>query len=216
VSACGLIFFLVKAIRNRNLFQLPFIREMQRDHELQVFTGACICFGFALLGSYAGLTAPVGAFAAGLYIGRSTAFGWLETTLQPFRVFFTALFFVALGLMVDIPFVAANAGEITVVTLLILVVNSLLSAVVFRALGSPWKSSLPAGALLSQTGEFSLIACTLAYKAQLIDSGQLKGPICVIVLTLLLSTPWAQGFRMFFQGPDHLLEAGYTGPKKAR
>jgi len=205
LAACVLIFLLLRSIRNRNFYQLPFLLEIEQDHELQVFAGACICLGFALLASVAGLSGPIGAFTAGLYIGRTYAFKWLETTLKPFKVFFTALFFVALGLMVDIPFIVANAYNIFGITLLILVVNSLLSAVVFRVLKYSWKTSLPAGALLSQTGEFSLIACTLAHKAGVIDADVFKGVISVIVLTLLLTTPWALAFRKFIDKPIHPL-----------
>jgi CPA2 family monovalent cation:H+ antiporter-2 len=197
LAACVLIFLLLRSIRNRNLYQLRFLREMEHDHELQVFAGALICLGFALMASLVGVSGPIGAFTAGLYIGRTNAFRWLETTLKPFKVFFTALFFVALGLMVDIPFIIAHARNIFAITLLILVVNSLLSAVVFRMLTYPWKTSLPAGALLSQTGEFGLIACTLAYKTGIIDNDLFKGAISVIVLTLLLSTPWALTFKNF-------------------
>jgi CPA2 family monovalent cation:H+ antiporter-2 len=54
------IFFLLRAIRNRNLFQLPFFRLFEKDHELQVFAGACICLGFAMLAELIGLSGPVG------------------------------------------------------------------------------------------------------------------------------------------------------------
>jgi monovalent cation:H+ antiporter-2, CPA2 family len=205
LASCVLLFLLLRSIRYRNLYQLPFVRELEQDHELQVFAGACICLGFALLASSAGLGGPVGAFAAGLYIGKTNAFHWLETALKPFKVFFTALFFVALGLMVDIPFIISHVREIFLITLFILVVNSLLSALVFRLLGHPWKDSLPAGALLSQTGEFGLIACTLASRAGIITGDQFKGAMSIIVLSLLLSTPWALAFKKLFQTPIYFL-----------
>jgi monovalent cation:H+ antiporter-2, CPA2 family len=200
-GACVLLFLLLMSIRNRNLYQLPFVRQMEQDHELQVFAGACICLGFALLASLGGLGGPTGAFAAGLYIGRTDAFRWLEAALKPFKVFFTALFFVALGLMADISFIKNHLNIVLETTLLILVVNSLLSALTFRALKYSWKDSIPAGSLLSQTGEFSLLACTLARNAGIIDPGLFKGCIAVIVLSLLLSTPWALAFRKIIGRP---------------
>jgi CPA2 family monovalent cation:H+ antiporter-2 len=57
---CVLIFLLLRSIRNRNFYQIPFIAEMEKDHELQVFAGALMCLGYALQASLAGISAPVG------------------------------------------------------------------------------------------------------------------------------------------------------------
>ncbi|MES1250236.1 MAG: cation:proton antiporter, partial [Chitinophaga rupis] len=81
LSLCFMFFLLLRAIRNRNLFQWPAWEILERDHDLQVFTGALICLGFALLASLAGLPAPIGSFAAGVYLGRTDAFHWLGNVL---------------------------------------------------------------------------------------------------------------------------------------
>ncbi|WP_299466210.1 cation:proton antiporter [Mucilaginibacter sp.] len=187
---CVLLFLLLRAIRNRNLYQWPLWRDIGRDHELQVFTGALICFGFALLADKAGLSGPVGSFAAGIYIGRTHAFRWLEKALRPFQVFFTALFFVSIGLTLDLPYLKANCWLIGSATLLLLLSNSLLSSLVFRLLKLPWKSSLYAGALLSLPGEFGILACSLAYRLGMIDAGFFKAGIAVTALSLLCATLW--------------------------
>jgi CPA2 family monovalent cation:H+ antiporter-2 len=61
----------------------------------------------------------------------------------------------------------------------------------------------PVLTLLSQTGEFSLFACTLAHNSGLIDAGLYKGTIAVIVLSLLISTPWPLSFRKFVHRPSN-------------
>jgi CPA2 family monovalent cation:H+ antiporter-2 len=201
VACCILLFLLLRAIRNRKLYQWRLWRDIGRDHELQVFTGALICFGFALLADKAGLSGPVGSFAAGIYIGRARAFQWLEIALKPFQVFFTALFFVSVGLTLDLAYLKANFWPVGSATLLLLLSNSFLSSLVFRLLKLPWKSSLYAGALLSLPGEFGILACSLAFRLGIIDAGFFKAGIAVTVLSLLCATVWMTLLRrMIYAG----------------
>ncbi|MGZ6523403.1 MAG: cation:proton antiporter domain-containing protein [Bacteroidia bacterium] len=187
---CVLIFFLLKAVRNRNLFQLQFLKEMEHDQELQVFAGTFICLGFALVTSFAGLTPAIGSFAAGVYIGRTNAFHWLENVLRPFKIFFVALFFVSVGLMLDLYYIREHYRLILIIAVIILIINSLLSVIVFKLLRFSWQDSMYAGALLSQTGEFGLLACSLAYQLEIIDYNFFKSALAVMGLSLLFSTIW--------------------------
>lgn len=193
-----LIFLLLRAIRNRNLLQLPLVSELEQDHDWQVFAAACICLGFGGLASLMGLTSAIGSFAAGIFIGRTKAFHWLGTVLQPFKVFFTALFFVSIGIMLDLHYLLQHGWLLIVVTLLIMLINSLLSASVFRIIKMPWPQSLYAGALLSQTGEFGLLACSLAGSMHIISPEVLKAGLAITGLSLLLSTVWMDIARRYF------------------
>jgi CPA2 family monovalent cation:H+ antiporter-2 len=195
LGCCGLLFLLLRGIRNRNLLQWQWIKDMEGDHELQVFLGFFICLGFALMATAAGLPASLGSFAAGLYIGRIHGFHWLGAALRPFEVFFVALFFVSVGLRLDVAYIIAHWSSIAVLTLAVLLINSLLSAIVFRVMGHRWLSALHTGALLSQTGEFGLIACSLAYEAGIIAGGFYKICMAVTGLALLFSTGWVTILR---------------------
>jgi CPA2 family monovalent cation:H+ antiporter-2 len=197
IAACLLIFLLLKEIRNRNLFQLHFFSELKQDHELQVFAGTLICLGFALLASYIGLTPAVGSFVAGVYIGRTNAFNWLENVLRPFKIFFVALFFVSVGLMIDLSFIRTHYLFILLTGVAVLAINSLFTAAVFRGLKFPARDSLYGGALLSQTGEFGLLACSLAYQLGIIDLNFFKSALAITGLSLLLSTIWMTALRNF-------------------
>jgi len=200
VAAVGgsvLIFLLLRAIRNRNLFQLPFVTALENDHDLQVFAAACICLGFGGLASLIGLTSALGSFAAGIFIGRTKAFHWLGKVLQPFKVFFTALFFVSMGIMLDLDYVRQHLLTVISLTLLVMVINSLVSAVVFRLFRLSWSRSLYAGALLSQTGEFGLLACSLAGRMNIISPDVLKASLAITGLSLLLSTVWMDVVRRY-------------------
>jgi monovalent cation:H+ antiporter-2, CPA2 family len=117
IIVCILIFLLLRAIRNRDLFQFRFIKEMESDHELQVFAGALIALGFAVIASFIRLSPAIGSFIAGIYIGRTNAFHWLEHVLRPFKIFFVAFFFLSVGLMLDLNYILDQHQLILLATL---------------------------------------------------------------------------------------------------
>lgn len=184
------IFLFLGAIRHRQLPHPKLLYVLKDDHELQVFAGGVICLGFGLLAEMAGLSGAMGSFIAGMMVGKTPAFGWLEQVLKPFRVFFVSFFFMSIGLQLDLPFIAANLGLIMAGTFFILFSNSFLSTFVFRLLRYNWKRSLYGGALLCQTGEFGILAFSLAHSLQIIDNEFFKTGISVTALSLLFSTVW--------------------------
>jgi CPA2 family monovalent cation:H+ antiporter-2 len=170
-AGCVIIFLLLRSIRNRDFFQPGIQKLLGKDHELQVFAGSFICLGFGLIAELAGLSGAVGSFLAGMMVGRLDAFQWLERTLSPFKVFFVAFFFVSVGLRLDLAFLSANQALILAGTLVLFLVNSVLSAFVLRLLRYSWRESFYGGALLSQAGEFGILVCSLAYKTEIIGEG---------------------------------------------
>jgi CPA2 family monovalent cation:H+ antiporter-2 len=191
----GVLFILLRAIRHRVFWSWRGWRVLEADHDAQVFVGALFCLGCAWLASWMGLSAPIGSFAAGLWLGRAKGFHWLGQVLKPFKVFFVALYFVSVGLMLDIPYIAEHSWPIFGVTGAVLLMNSLLSSLVFRLLGMPWRDSWRTGALLSQTGELGLLACSMAAASGMIDQGVYKLCAAVTGLALLLSTAWTSVLR---------------------
>jgi len=206
IGGSVVIFLLLRAIRNRNLYQLPFLKELERDHDLQVFTGAFICLGCALLAAASGLTGPIGSFAAGIFIGRTKAFHWLGNVLRPFKVFFTALFFVSVGVSLDLDYLKSNWIYIISITLLLLITGSILSSLVFMMLRYPVKNSIYAGALLSQAGEFSILACSFAFSLGIIGIDFFKEIISITALSLLVSSFWMATVRKY-------MDVKFTLPK---
>jgi len=199
LGCCGLFLLLLRSIRNRKLFQWREAGDLEKDHDLQVFLGAFICLGFAFLAAKAGLPPSLGSFAAGVYLGRTRGFHWLGNTLRPFQVFFAALFFVSIGLRLDPQFIREHWQTVLSLTFGVLLINGLLSAVGFRLMGHHWMLSLHAGALLSQTGEFGLVACSIAYDTGAITSGFYKTCVAVTGLALLLSTAWVNILRRIIE-----------------
>jgi len=197
VAGCIIIFLLLRSIRNRDFFQPKIQKLLGGDHELQVFAGSFICLGFGLITELAGLSGAIGSFLAGIMIGRLDAFQWLEKTLRPFKIFFVALFFVSVGLRLDLPYISLNGTLILTGTLVLFLVNSILSALVLRTLKYSWKESFYGGALLSQAGEFGILVCSLAFDTGIIGEGLFKTGIAITAMSLLMSTIWISLLRSF-------------------
>lgn len=185
-----LILLFLRSAVNRRIFNIPMRRELVADHDLQVFIGFCICFGMAWFSFWFGLSPAFGAFAAGIVIGQDKATRWLGKSLIPFRVFFMAFFFLAIGLQLDVGFFAANAGTIVLVAVSVLIINSLINSLLFKLSGNSWRDSIYAGALLSQIGEFSFVLLTLAASLGLVGDYMRQITLAVITSTMLLSSIW--------------------------
>ncbi len=196
IGAVLIVAFLRTAFMKK-LFKIPFKKDLLDDHDLQLFIGFSLCFGMAWVTHWFGLSAALGAFAAGIVIGLDKSTRWLGRSLEPFRVFFLAFFFMSIGLQMHLDFIRENSGTILFVALSVLVINSLVNAVVFRAMGQSWRDSVYAGALLSQIGEFSFVLMTLALDLGLVGSYTHQITLAVIALTMVMTNIWIAAIQNF-------------------
>ena len=89
---------------------VPFGARLRADHELQVFAAFLLCFGCSALTGFLGLSTALGAFLAGLVVAAARETDWVHRSLEPFRVLFVALFFVSVGMLVDLTFLREHWG----------------------------------------------------------------------------------------------------------
>lgn len=170
--------------------RLPLARFLRRDRELQVFVAFGLCLGLALTFGMLHLSSALGAFLAGMLVGVARETNWVHHRLEPFRIMFVAVFFVSIGLLVDVEFVFANAWLVGGVTLAVFVGNTAINTLIFRVLGEGWSYSIFAGAHLAQIGEFSFVLAAAGAAQDLIPDFTYKLVISVIAFTLVLSPAW--------------------------
>lgn len=170
--------------------RLPLGKFLRNDRELQVFLAFGLCLGFALVFGLFHLSSAVGAFLAGMLVGESRETKWVHQRLEPFRVMFVALFFVSIGLLVDVAYVRENWIAVATLTLAVFVVNTAINTVIFRVIGADWRYALFTGAHLAQIGEFSFVLAATGASDGLIPPEMHKLVIAVIALSLLLSPAW--------------------------
>ena len=169
---------------------LPFSKTIEKDRELQVFLAIFFCFGGALSASIFGLSPALGAFVGGMIVHASKATHWIYNTLDSFRILFVAVFFISIGLQLDLFFIFENLTAITIVIIAVYLTNHLINALILRLFSSPWKEAFLGGALLAQIGELSFLLSSSAYTMEIIDTYAYNFTISLISLTLIISPFW--------------------------
>ncbi|MFC2087760.1 cation:proton antiporter [Bacteroidota bacterium] len=170
--------------------KLPFMQYIRKDHEVQVFVAFTLCFGFSILTALFGLSSALGAFIAGIILSSTKSTKWVHDSLHAFKIMFVALFFVSVGMLIDLQFLKENAITIGLLVLIVFIVNNTINVLIMRIFCKDWKISLYAGALLSQIGEFSFILGSTGYFSGIINKYDYQLIISTIALTLFLSPFW--------------------------
>lgn len=208
ISTIAITLFLGLVFTKKNInFHFP--DKLKDDHEAQVFVGLLLSFGFSWLTQMLHLSAAIGALIGGIIIAKSNSTQWLEAKLIPFRVFFLSLFFLSIGLQINVRFLVEHLDLILVIVAIILLVNSVINALVFRLLKVSWRDSIYAGALLSQIGEFSLVLCIVAKTQNLVNDFWYQLTLTVIAATMLMTAIWINIIRTcIYKQPSHLRNTG--------
>jgi CPA2 family monovalent cation:H+ antiporter-2 len=196
ISTIAITIFLGFVFTNK-IINLHFPEKLKNDHEAQVFVGLLLCFGFGWLTQMLNLSAAIGALIGGIIIAKSNSTQWLEAKLIPFRVFFLSLFFLSIGLQINVDFLIHHADLIFLIVAIILFVNSAINTIVFRVLKVSWRNSIYAGALLSQIGEFSLVLCLVARTQNLVNDFWYQLTLTVVAATMLMTAIWINIIRTF-------------------
>jgi CPA2 family monovalent cation:H+ antiporter-2 len=195
ISGAVLIITILAWALSRETFHLPLGDLFRGDPELQVFAALLICLGLSLLTGMAYLSTALGAFAAGILVTAARETQWVHHALEPFRIIFVALFFVSVGILVDVSFIISHAIQVALLVVVVLVGNTLLNGIILRFLGYRWREGLYAGAMLSQIGEFSFVLAAVGLTAGIITRIGYQYTIAVIALSLLVSPFWIMAAR---------------------
>lgn len=141
-------------------YALPFIMEWvvrTRSRELLLLTTLGLCLAIALITSSLGLSLSLGAFLAGLLLAESEySLSVLEGVL-PFRDVFTSLFFISVGMLLDVQFLFNNILMVITVACGLIIIKLLLAVPAVLLLGYPLRICIIAGLALAQVGEFSFV-----------------------------------------------------------
>ncbi len=148
----------------------PLFRLIGNLGEREMFVVAALftVIGSAALMEYLGLSTALGAFIAGVMLADSPYRHELEADVEPFRSILLGLFFLAVGMMLDLGAIAARPLFIIGMALLLIAVKAAVIFVIARLVRMPWRSALALGLLLSQGGEFGFVLFTQAQSALLI------------------------------------------------
>lgn len=128
-----------------------------RSRELFTLTVAGLCIGVAYLAALMDLSLVLGAFVAGLAVSECMYKHRIMSEVGPFKDLFLMIFFVSVGLGIDVREVAEDWLPVLSIMVLLLAGKSVLVALIARLLGLRWRAAVVAGIGLGSAGEFSLV-----------------------------------------------------------
>lgn len=159
------------------------------SNEMLLITVLGLCFGFCLLVVKLEYSMVLGAFLIGAIMAESRQLLKIERLIEPIRDMFSAIFFVAIGLMIDPAILVQYAWPIVVITVAVVLGKMLSCGLGAFLAGNDGKTSLRVGMGLSQIGEFSFIIAALGMTLQVTSDFLYPVAVAVSAITTLL-TPY--------------------------
>ncbi|MEO8165272.1 MAG: monovalent cation:proton antiporter-2 (CPA2) family protein, partial [Betaproteobacteria bacterium] len=187
LSKAGLVLFLVLTIGQRVMTQWFTLVARQKSSELFVLNVLFITLGLAWLTGLAGLSMALGAFLAGMLISETQYRYQVEEDIKPFRDVLLGLFFVTIGMRLDLHFVATNWTGIAVLLMAAILGKIAIILAVTRLSGTAIAEGLRTGLALAGAGEFGLVLLAQAAQFSLLPGELLQMTLAVLVLSMLIS-----------------------------
>jgi CPA2 family monovalent cation:H+ antiporter-2 len=160
-----------------------------KSNEMLLISVLGLCFGFSLLASKLGYSVALGAFLIGAVIAEAREIHRVEALIEPVRDMFSAIFFVAIGLLIDPKMLATYWFPIVVITLAVVLGKVVTCSFGAFVGGNDTRTSLRVGMGLAQIGEFSFIIASLGLTLKVTSDFLYPIAVAVSAFTTLL-TPY--------------------------
>lgn len=184
----------------------PLFRLLAAAKAREVMTAAAllVVLGAALLMQVSGLSMAMGAFLAGVLLSESTFRHQIEADIEPFRGILLGLFFLGVGMSLDLSVVAQNWQLILSGVLAMMFAKPLMIYIVARVSKSSHTEALDRALLMAQGGEFAFVLFAAAVSAQVIDNTIKSNLTAIIVLSMVLTPILGIVFKRFTQTKDEI------------
>lgn len=164
---------------------------LSRNRELPVIVAACASLGAAAGAHSIGLSPAIGAFAAGVVLAESPFATQMRADLTPLTAVFVALFFGAIGAIVNLPG-GAQIGWVLLAAAGVLLLKTVVAAAVVWLFNRSVRVALATGLALSQVGEFTFVLADNGNRRGLINAADMEFLVAVSLVTLI-ATPYIIG-----------------------
>jgi voltage-gated potassium channel Kch len=158
------------------------------------------------------LSVPLGAFVAGVMLAESPYRHELESDVEPFRSILLGLFFLSVGMLLDLRLVAAQPLLVVALAAGVIVTKTILITALSRLFSCSWTRSFRLGLLLSQAGEFGFVLFAQATAAHLVlpAAASLFG---AVVTLSMATTPFLMRLTDWLERREERTAAGLDGPE---
>ncbi|MBB6428073.1 cation:proton antiporter [Sphingopyxis sp. JAI128] len=173
----------------------PLLRIVGRygERELFVVVGLLTILASAALMHSLHLSTALGAFIAGVMLADSPYRHEIESDVEPFRLILLGLFFLAVGMVLDVGAVMERPLLVVTLALGLVAVKVAVLTLIAKAFGKSWQAALGLGLLLSQGGEFGFLLFAQAADALLIEP-QAASLFSAVVTLSMVTTPFLMLF----------------------
>jgi CPA2 family monovalent cation:H+ antiporter-2 len=158
------------------------------SRELIMAISLLVLVGFSILTSRFGLSPALGAFIAGLLLSETEYRHQVEIDLSPFKGLLIGLFFISVGMTVDLAFLLEWLPQIVAVAAAVIVAKTAILFVAARAFGVASPAAVEIALLLAQAGEFGFVVFAVAAAGQLLDGDLVQFLTATVALTMI-ATP---------------------------
>lgn len=191
----------------------------QRSSELFVLNVLLITLGLATLTQIVGLSFALGAFLAGMLIAETEYRYQVEEDIKPFRDVLLGLFFVTVGMYLDLGEMGANLGWVALLLILPVLAKLVLVVILARVFRAPLGQALRTGFYLAQAGEFAIVMLALAVDLAIVEPKFAQLVVAAMVLSMLaapLLIEFAEPLARRFTANDWLARAAQVTQIAAR
>jgi glutathione-regulated potassium-efflux system protein KefB len=166
----------------------PFFRLLAQTGSREVMTAAAllVVLGAALIMQEAGMSMALGAFLAGVLLAESSYRHELEADIEPFRGLLLALFFMGIGMSIDLAVVRANLWLIVIAAIVITLLKAAVVWALFRTTCRHRGDGIRAGSVLTAAGEFAFVLIPLGGSLGVLDASQASILTAIAAITMLL------------------------------
>lgn len=165
--------------------------------EAMIAAALFVVLAAGALMEFAGLSMAMGAFLSGVLLSESSYRHELEADIEPFRGILLGLFFMAVGLSLDLTVLLDNLMIILIAVPTILIVKFIVLYHVCRGFGAHPNESIRVSSLLPQSGEFGFVLFTAAVSASLLSQATASILISIVTITMAL-TPFVNKLAPYF------------------
>lgn len=189
-SVLKLIFFLILWFV-AGIFFIPTLLKKSShlmSNETMLIVALALCLGMVALATYVGFSAALGAFIMGSILAETLQGQKIEHLLQPVKDLFGAVFFVSVGMLINLDLMIEHYVPILIGTILLLIGKPLFVTIGALISGQPLKTAVQSGMSLSQIGEFSFIIATLGITLGVTADFLYPVAVAISVLTAFTTT----------------------------
>jgi len=187
LAKAGVVLALVLFVGQRLMRPLFTLVARQKSSEVFVLFVLLVTLGLAWITEMAGLSLALGAFLAGMLISETEYRYQVEDYIKPFRDVLLGLFFVTIGMLLDVPALARNFLAVMALFVVIMVAKLLVIYGLARAFRNERPTALRAALALAPAGEFGFVLIAMAGREGAVDRNVLQVVLAATLLSMLVA-----------------------------